>query len=92
MGSAWKFVALAKGEIDLFPRFGPSHEWDTAAGQIIIEEAGASLLALDTLQPLAYGKPDWFNSAGFVAGAPELLTDERLKSLVDLRGETEGKA
>jgi 3'(2'), 5'-bisphosphate nucleotidase len=55
MSSAIKFGLLARGEADLYPRFGPTCEWDTAAGQAIVEAAGGSVTALDG-SPLIYGK------------------------------------
>jgi 3'(2'), 5'-bisphosphate nucleotidase len=64
-GSAIKFCKLAAGEADVYPRFGPTMEWDTAAGQAILEAAGGSVSNLDGTR-LAYGKPD-FRNAGFIA-------------------------
>jgi len=64
-GSAIKFCQLAAGAADIYPRFGPTMEWDTAAGQAILEAAGGSVVDLDG-QRLAYGKPDYRNS-GFIA-------------------------
>jgi len=46
MGSALKFVLVAAGEADVYLRFGPTSEWDTAAGQCVVEEAGGALLSL----------------------------------------------
>ena len=46
-GSALKFCALAAGEADFYPRFGPTWEWDTAAGQAIVTAAGGVMVALD---------------------------------------------
>ena len=43
MSSALKFGLIATGEGDFYPRLGPTHEWDTAAGQCIIEEAGGKV-------------------------------------------------
>lgn len=43
-GSAFKICAVAEGRADAYPRFGPTMEWDTAAGQVIVEEAGGALL------------------------------------------------
>jgi 3'(2'), 5'-bisphosphate nucleotidase len=65
MGSAMKFVRIAEGAADIAPRLGPTMEWDSAAGQAILEAAGGRVLAPDG-QPLAYGKPGYLNS-GFVA-------------------------
>ena len=64
-GSALKFGVLAAGEADLYPRFGTTMEWDTAAGQAVLEAAGGRVMAEDG-QPLRYGKPGWLNG-GFVA-------------------------
>ncbi len=43
-GSSLKFCRIAAGELDLYPRFGPTSEWDTAAGQAILEAAGGAVL------------------------------------------------
>jgi 3'(2'), 5'-bisphosphate nucleotidase len=64
-GSALKFGAIAAGEADFYPRFGTTMEWDTAAGQAILEAAGGTVLDLDGKR-LAYGKHDLKNS-GFLA-------------------------
>jgi 3'(2'), 5'-bisphosphate nucleotidase len=64
-GSAIKFCRLAAGEADLYPRFGTTMEWDTAAGQAILEAAGGSVATLDGKR-LSYGKPD-FRNPDFIA-------------------------
>jgi 3'(2'), 5'-bisphosphate nucleotidase len=64
-GSAWKFGLLAAGEGDLYPRFGPTMEWDTAAGQAVLEAAGGSVTTEDGA-PLRYGKPG-FRNPNFIA-------------------------
>jgi 3'(2'), 5'-bisphosphate nucleotidase len=64
-GSALKFGVIAAGDADFYPRFGTTMEWDTAAGQAILEAAGGSVLDLSGA-PLAYGKHDLKNS-GFLA-------------------------
>ena len=64
-GSALKFGVIAAGEADLYPRFGTTMEWDTAAGQAILEAAGGRVETL-TGAPLAYGKPG-FKNDGFLA-------------------------
>ncbi len=61
MGSALKFCLLAEGEADLYPRFGPTMEWDTAAPQAVLEAAGGAVRLLEGGAPLRYGKPDWRN-------------------------------
>jgi 3'(2'), 5'-bisphosphate nucleotidase len=64
-GSALKFGVLAAGEADFYPRFGTTMEWDTAAGQAVLEAAGGHVFGLDGA-PLRYGKPGLKND-GFLA-------------------------
>jgi 3'(2'), 5'-bisphosphate nucleotidase len=68
MGSALKFVEIAASRADLYPRFGPTMEWDSAAPQLLVEEAGGQVLACESLQPLAYGKADLRNPDFIVRG------------------------
>lgn len=68
-GSSLKFCLLAAGEADLYPRFGPTMEWDTAAGDAVLRGAGGQVLALPESAILRYGKPG-FRNPGFVAYAP----------------------
>ncbi len=60
MGSALKMVRIAEGAGDLYPRFGRTMEWDTAAPQAILEAAGGTLTTMDGA-PFRYGKLDWEN-------------------------------
>ena len=60
-GSALKLVLLAEGVFDYYARLGPTSEWDTAAAQIIIEEAGGQMLQLETHKPLIYNKKNLLN-------------------------------
>ena len=86
-GSALKFCKVASGEFDLYPRFGPTREWDTAAGQIIAEEAGCKVIDLSTGARLRYAKSGLENR-GFVCCRGDLviaddiirLHQERLKA------------
>jgi 3'(2'), 5'-bisphosphate nucleotidase len=64
-GSALKFGVLAAGNADFYPRFGTTMEWDTAAGQAVLEAAGGHVFGLDGT-PLRYGKPGLKND-GFLA-------------------------
>jgi len=66
-GSSLKFLLLAEGTADIYPRFGPTMEWDTAAGEAILRAAGGHVLASDGT-PHRYGKKGWRNSA-FIACA-----------------------
>ncbi|WP_292111506.1 3'(2'),5'-bisphosphate nucleotidase CysQ [Brevundimonas sp.] len=63
--SSLKFCLIAEGRFDAYPRTGPTSEWDTAAGQAVLEAAGGRVMAEDG-GPLRYGKPGWRNG-GFVA-------------------------
>jgi 3'(2'), 5'-bisphosphate nucleotidase len=65
VSSSLKFGLLARGEADLYPRAGPTSEWDTAAGHAVLAAAGGTVTTFDG-QPLRYGKPG-FRNAGFVA-------------------------
>ena len=60
-GSSLKICLVAEGKADLYPRLGPTMEWDTAAGQAIAENAGASVYQYDTSKPLIYNKEDLHN-------------------------------
>jgi 3'(2'), 5'-bisphosphate nucleotidase len=64
-GSSLKFCRLAEGVADLYPRYGPTMEWDTAAGQAVLEAAGGSVRTLEGAS-LGYGKPG-FRNPHFVA-------------------------
>lgn len=66
-GSSLKFCLLAKGEADLYPRFGPTMEWDTAAGDAVLRAAGGFVSAMDG-SPMAYGRESCRNG-WFIAGA-----------------------
>lgn len=59
-GSALKFCLVAAGEADIYPRHGPTMEWDTAAGHAILLAAGGKVTTMDGA-PLTYGKPDYRN-------------------------------
>lgn len=69
IGSSLKFCALADGSGDIYPRFGATMEWDTAAGDAILRAAGGIVLDRDGL-PLRYGKAATkFMNGSFVAWA-----------------------
>lgn len=55
-GSSLKFCLCAEGSADIYPRFGTTMEWDTAAGQIIAEEAGHVVREVNTMKTLSYNK------------------------------------
>lgn len=60
-GSSIKYCLVAEGRADVYPRLGPTMEWDTAAGQVIAEAAGASIVRYDTGGPMIYNKDDLLN-------------------------------
>ncbi|MCI4662435.1 MAG: 3'(2'),5'-bisphosphate nucleotidase CysQ [Neomegalonema sp.] len=73
-GSSLKFCLLAAGEADLYPRLGPTMEWDTAAGHAVLLAAGGRVDALvdgEAAGPLGYHKPGLLNG-NFVAYAPDV--------------------
>ena len=59
--SSIKFCAIAKGNADVYPRFSPTMEWDTAAGDAILTGAGGRVTEGDSNKPLFYGKPNYRN-------------------------------
>lgn len=65
-GSSIKMCWVAEGIADEYPRYGPTMEWDTAAGQAILENAGCELIDLNTDQPMKYNRPDLRNNS-FIA-------------------------
>lgn len=60
-GSSLKFCLVAEGKADVYPRFGPTMEWDTAAGQAVIECAGGKVVNAQTNGPLLYNKENLLN-------------------------------
>ena len=66
-GSSLKFCLVATGRADLYPRFGRTMEWDTAAGHAVLLAAGGKVLTVDG-KPLAYGKPGFENPHFFALG------------------------
>ena len=66
LGSALKSCLVAEGGADLYARLGPTSEWDTAAAQILLEEAGGALVGTD-LKPLRYNTKDELTNPHFLA-------------------------
>ncbi|MBV6644166.1 MAG: 3'(2'),5'-bisphosphate nucleotidase CysQ [Cyclobacteriaceae bacterium] len=67
-GSSLKLLMVAEGRADLYPRYAPTMEWDTAAAQIIVEEAGGKVLQRDSQDPVRYNKQDLLNPHFLVTG------------------------
>ena len=70
MSSSLKFCLIARGEADVYPRMRPTSEWDTAAGQAVLECAGGAVINLQG-QPLRYRKPSILNPPFIACGDPE---------------------
>ncbi|MEO5963059.1 MAG: 3'(2'),5'-bisphosphate nucleotidase CysQ [Thermomonas sp.] len=73
-GSSLKFCRIAEGELDLYPRFGPTSEWDTAAGQAILEAAGGAVLD-PRGRPFRYNQRDTLLNGDFIAFGDIALRD-----------------
>lgn len=67
VGSSLKFCLIAAGEADLYPRFGPTSEWDTAAAQAVLEAAGGQVLDWHRLTPLRYNTKESLLNPPFIA-------------------------
>ena len=71
MGCSLKGCLVAEGKADIYYRYNPTMEWDTAAMQCIVEEAGATFRQMDD-SPMTYNREDSLNSKGFY-----IVDDER---------------
>jgi 3'(2'), 5'-bisphosphate nucleotidase len=64
MGSSLKFLLIAEGKAEIYPRFAPTMEWDTAAAQAVVENCGCKVLNYPSKLPMTYNKEnllnDWF--------------------------------
>jgi 3'(2'),5'-bisphosphate nucleotidase len=86
VGSSLKFCLLADGKARLYPRFGPTSEWDTAAGQAVLLAAGGSVIGLDGA-PLTCGHPNRrFLNPAFVAAASDGLARAAAAEMRQLAG------
>jgi 3'(2'), 5'-bisphosphate nucleotidase len=74
-GSSVKFLEIARGNADVYPRFGPTMEWDTGAGHAVLEASGGVVLTPDGT-PLRYGKTDkGLLNPSFIAWGRTILMD-----------------
>ena len=72
LGSSLKFCRIAEGSLDVYPRFGPTSEWDTAAAQCVLEAAGGAVLAPDG-RAFRYNRRETLLNGDFIAlGDPQL--------------------
>lgn len=68
MGSSLKLMLIANGDAHIYPRLAPTMEWDTAASQVIVEEAGGRVINAETDKPLSYNKEHLHNPYFYVYG------------------------
>ena len=61
IGSSLKLCLVAEGKADVYPRFAPTMEWDTAAGHAIVRAAGGEVWQWETKEPVRYNKEDLLN-------------------------------
>ncbi len=73
-GSSLKLCLVAEGIADVYPRFGPTMEWDTAAGQAIVEQANGTVMDTKTNEPLEYNKSNLLNPF-FIVSRQDLNLD-----------------
>jgi len=72
-GSSLKFCRIAEGDLDVYPRLGPTSEWDTAAGQCVLHAAGGAVLSMATGKPFRYNRRETLLNDDFIAlGDPGL--------------------
>jgi len=69
LGSSFKFCLIAKGEADIYPRLGPTHEWDTAAAHAVLINAGGFVYDIQG-KSLCYGKENYLNPFFFASRFP----------------------
>lgn len=80
-GSAFKICVVAEGGADVYPRFGPTMEWDTGAGQVVLEEAGGVLMD-EQGRPFRYNlRPTLLNGSFIAAGSAPALWQELCAAL-----------
>ncbi|MPN52861.1 hypothetical protein SDC9_200524 [bioreactor metagenome] len=65
-GSAYKFCMMLEGKVDIYPRFHPTSEWDTSAGQCLIERIGGGLVDFKG-RPFVYNQRESLLNGGFIA-------------------------
>ncbi len=66
-GSSLKFCRIAEGGLDVYPRLGPTSEWDTAAGQCVLHAAGGAVLSAATGKPFRYNRRETLLNGDFIA-------------------------
>ncbi len=69
MGSSLKFMLLAEGKADVYPRLAPTMEWDTCAAQAILELAGGAVIDVETGKPMLYNRENMLNNHFIARGS-----------------------
>ena len=82
-GSAYKFCMMLEGEIDIYPRFHPTSEWDTSSGQGLLESIGGGLVSLDAV-PFSYNQRETVLNEGFIAFRDKDLERIALEALSNI--------
>jgi len=80
-GSSLKICTLADKKADIYPRFGPTSEWDIAAADAVLRSNGGGIFQIETLEPLEYGKKDSILNPMFIA-ISNLNQKQRILSLI----------
>ncbi len=77
-GSSLKLMLVAEGSAHIYPRFAPTMEWDIAASQIIVEEAGGKVLSVENGKPLNYGARETLRNPYFICAGK--LEEDNIKA------------
>ena len=73
IGSSLKICLVSDGSVHLYPRLGPTMEWDTAAAHAVLKSAGGEIVQYGTESPLQYNKKELINPQ-FIAGNLSLIS------------------
>ena len=82
-GSSLKLCSLADNEADIYPRFGPTSEWDIAAAHAVLNQKGGSVIKIDGYDELAYAKEDSILNPYFIAFRNDSIKSDFLPVLGD---------
>lgn len=83
-GSAYKFCMILEDRVDIYPRFHPTSEWDTSAGQCMLERIGGGLVDLEG-RPFIYNQRKTLLNGGFIAYKNEAMKILALQALADMQ-------
>jgi len=85
-GSAYKFCMMLEDQVDIYPRFHPTSEWDTSAGQCMLERIGGGLVDLEG-RPFIYNHRDTLLNGGFIAYKNNDMKIIALQAVSDMQAE-----